>query len=1185
MMSAPPSDVSPSRQAPSRGAGPEPSSARLPKWRRGEGALAAAGLLCLHLGHVLAWQREMPYLWFPPAGIGLALVAWLGGRGVLLVVLDGLLALLHRYLVGGHAVPGGWPGLAADAWGVGLNALEALAGWWLYHHAARGTRRLVDPRSAILFVFLVPGLTAGLFALLRALPLWLIGAEAVGLGQLAVMIWISRALGIMSLAPALLVVVTPWLVRHGLAAEEMPRDPQQRGFPEPTRLLRGDVIELAGLALGAGLLGLLLVHSHGKEGSGWQLWGVALLIIVWASMRQGLRGGTLAAAAAAVVPLTLVALQGRAGQAELLLQENLLAQGGAALLVTTSVNWVRGSEARYRRVVGHIPVVLYSARVVSPAGEGRAPVADITFVSPACRDVLGCAPEELLGSYERWLAQVHPNDREIVLAALAQLGRQREPVTCEYRLAVPPLASSLSPRDEGARGGGKESGPAHFASGSSRVIAVQPAAAKDCWLRDTLVPIFGADGVLEGWDGVAADITEQRTLADDLRHTTSMFYALVANLPAGVFFVQAPGGRPILVNARARQLLGQREDPSAGLDHLPQIYGLHRPDGTPYPADELPVSLAIRRGLTTMRDDIVVHRPDGRRVPLITWAAPIDLRGQGKTHAAVWVFEDLTVLRQAERARHESEARLRAVIETMAEGLVVQNPAGIIVECNPAAGAILGLPGERLRGRSLLSPEWHYLREDGTPLPAEEHPVRISMETGRPVRNVVLGIQELRMADGGLRIDNGKSAIHHPPSAIRWVLVNAMPLPAGPGSGPHGVVTTFADITAQRQAQEILRASEEKYRGLVETLPLMVVQFDREARITYLNPATQQITGYDRSDFETTDWQTLVRPEDLPHAQALFAEALAGQTVRTEVRYRAKDGREQVGYVIAQPHHQDGEIVGVTALVVDMTRERRLEQELQRAQRLELVGRLSSGIAHDFNNLLNVILALTELAQSNLAEDHPVREDLQRIAEAGQQAAGLAGQLLAFSKQRHAARRRIDLNRVVTRTLEILRATLPPQITLEQDLGEEKLWVRADEMQLHQLLMNLCLNARDAMPHGGRLLIRTQAVHSCNGSGGTANAGWVRLTIQDTGQGMSEAVKARIFDPFFSTKEHGTGLGLAVVQQVVSSHGGEVKVWSRPGEGSRFDIYLPREPNEVKATAANRSPYPTLSSPEGERIG
>src|SRR5439155_14675054 len=170
--------------------------------------------------------------------------------------------------------------------------------------------------------------------------------------------------------------------------------------------------------------------------------------------------------------------------------------------------------------------------------------------------------------------------------------------------------------------------------------------------------------------------------------------------------------------------LGQREDSSAGLDHLSQVYRLFRPDGSPYPVEELPVYQALRGGVAAMRDDIVVHRPDGRRVPLVTWAAPIRLGGPGQPDAAVWVLEDLTALHQAEAARRDTEGRLRTVVETMGEGLVVQDRKGTIVDLNPAACALLGAAPENLRGRALADLGWSLLSEDGAALPPEEYPAQ-----------------------------------------------------------------------------------------------------------------------------------------------------------------------------------------------------------------------------------------------------------------------------------------------------------------------------------------------------------------------------------------------------------------------------------------------------------------------------
>ncbi len=466
-----------------------------------------------------------------------------------------------------------------------------------------------------------------------------------------------------------------------------------------------------------------------------------------------------------------------------------------------------------------------------------------------------------------------------------------------------------------------------------------------------------------------------------------------------------------------------------------------------------------------MRDDIVVHRPDGQHLPLIAWAAPVDVGGRGRPDAAVWVFEDLTALHQAEAARRESEARLRTVIETMAEGVIVIDEQGVVIECNPAASTILRIAPDHLRGPLLLDQSRHYVREDSTPLPPEDHPALVSLRSSEPVRNVVIGtVGEL----------NGEGA-----EEARWLMVSAMPLP-GPLRFGHGarVVATFADVTAYRRALDVVRASEEKYRELVETLPILLIQFDRAGRVVYMNPTAQEFTGFRLDELNDPErWRSMIWPQDLPQAQEGFEKALAGETARFEARYRAKDGTEKVGYVFSEPRHQDGSVIGVTALIVDMTRERKLEQELQRAQRLELIGRVASGIAHDFNNFLTVVLTLSELLRRSLPSDDPMQDDLRKIILAGEQAANLANQLLTFGKQRRVVPRRVDVNRVATRTLELLRATLPRSIQVEAVLGEGEMPVQSDAMQLQQVLMNLCLNARDAMPKGGCLEVRTSRGH------------------------------------------------------------------------------------------------------------
>jgi PAS domain S-box-containing protein len=1080
----------------------------------------------LHLSNPLGWGCTGNLSWFPTAGLVVSLLAWYGARAAVWAALDGLLVVTQAWLLG-------WLGPR----GAATNAMDAIAGplvlalaWRSYQGDSHEKREFDDPLAAKRFLFLLPCLGVGMWATVHAAVLVCAEQSLESLQMEWLNFWLSRSLGLLVSAPLMLTLLSPWLVKHGLAYPfgEWPGNAGPIGTTSShKRMGWGDGLELLGLAMAAGAFTRFAVRTGQAQPIGWELWGAPLLMIIWGSLRQGLRGAVFVAAVSASTPLLLSTTV-----LPPLVQINLLGQCSVALLVASSASWIRSREERYQQLARHLPVVLYSARFrrsESMTGS-RHLEAEISLVSAGCESLLGCSPRELLGDHELWLARVHADDRELLLAAVAQLSRQMQPVTCEYRLLAPGLSASSKVR----------------------------------WLRDTLAPHFDEAGRLIGWEGMVAEITEQRELADDLRRTTNMLHALVGNLPAGVYFVQGPLGHPLLVNARARQLLGQREDLAASLEHLSEVYRLHRPDGTPYPVEQLPVYQALRKGVTSMRSDIVVHRPDGRRAPLVSWAAPIrfpsptvrktlddskkaeseEWTAEGGSEAAVWVMEDMTALHQAEAARRDTETRLRTILETMSEGVIVWDHNACILDCNTSAATLLGTVPENLRGMTLSESDWLLLREDGTPLSKDNYPAAEVLHYGRPVRNRVLAIVP-RSAEGANE--------DRPHKDLRWLLVNAMPLGSDNAGQQRalGVVSTYIDITTAIRAQRLLRESEEKYRDLVESLPIMLILAEPDMHICYANPAVSNQTGYDLSEVsDPAAWSSLVHPDDASHVLDMAQAALRGESGRAEFRYRAKDGSEKVGLAFAEPRRRsDGEIIGTTTLIADVTRERQLEQQLLRTQRLELVGRLSSGIAHDFNNLLSVVLSLTELVTINLPADHATQEDLGRIKGATIQAANLAGQLLTFSKQRQIATRRFDLNPVTARTLELLRATLPARIELRAELAQQELFVLADETQVQQVLMNLCLNARDAMPNGGLLVVRTERI--------STDGEWVRLSVCDNGVGLSETVKSHLFDPFFSTKERGTGLGLAVVRQIVESHGGKVEAVNSNDQGARFDVWWP----------------------------
>ena len=1095
--------------------------------------LAVVGLPVFALAWL--WQGDETSYWLPGLGLGIALIAWLGWRilPVLAIVLLTIRWLTH----------GSYPGLLIVADSM-LHIFLIGSSWWLYHHVARGSRWLDDPNSATTFLILVPGGLSALTAITQAV-LWNLLLPEHNLVMLAAQLWLSRMVGILVIVPVLIVNATPILLRYRLVDLELPST--FFGGKQEADSRHGERIELAGLTFATSVLALLLLwtRAHSEEAN-WMLWCCCLILIVWTCIRQGLHGGCFSASITSLAVLTAAQLFPAATGIQAALQSgiqgNLLAFCSTALLVGVSASWIRANETRFRHVVSRIPFVVYSARLphgipsfVNPpanhpkrdskaeihVGPTMSKLANVLLVSPASKQVFGCEPEALIGPFARWLDRIEADDHIMVVAALAQLCLQKQPVTCEYRLrlAAPNPDPALQP-----------SAPL------SNPIVASPMR----WVRDTLTPHYSEEGLVDGWEGLVEDITDQRLLSHNLRRTSNMLQVLITNLPTGVYFVQAPQGYPILVNARARQLLGQREDLSTGLTNLSRVYRLHRPDGSEYPADELPVSKALRLGIACRANDVVVHRSDGRKIPLITWAAPIDLHNRGTPDAAVWVMEDWTAMQQAEGALRESELRLRAIIETMGEGVIVEDPEGTIIDCNPAASVILGIPRDHLLGHPGLIPETVCLREDGTTFPRVEQPDQEALRSHLPARDVILGIP--------LEQDG----------TIRWLLVHAVPLPVGPSFGLNHqrarVVTTFADITQQRQAQESLRQAKDKYQTLVETLPFILIQRNREADITYVNPAVAELTGYTSLELMAPGFcQSLLHPDDVPGYLATLKTVVQGKSTRMEIRFRTKDQTLKTALAFFQPNFRRGEVIGSTSLLIDITKQKILEEALNHAKHLELVGRLASGTVHDFNNLLSVIMGTAGLAKSELPKEHAAWQHLERIEDVGEQAAHLAGQLLTFSKQRPQERRAIDLNAAVTQTVKVARSVIPKSIEMEASLDPSLPFVLGDENQLKQILMNLCLNARDAMKDGGRLTIHTDRSAPPAEHDGKP---WVHLSIADTGHGMEETVRSHIFEPFFSTKERGTGLGLAVVQHIVKEFGGHIDVWSEEGQGTRFDIWL-----------------------------
>lgn len=381
------------------------------------------------------------------------------------------------------------------------------------------------------------------------------------------------------------------------------------------------------------------------------------------------------------------------------------------------------------------------------------------------------------------------------------------------------------------------------------------------------------------------------------------------------------------------------------------------------------------------------------------------------------------------------------------------------------------------------------------------------------------------------------------------------------------------EAKALREAQESLRVSESKYRRLHESMTDGFVFVDMQGRIRESNESYRRMLGYTEQELFPLTYVDLTPEEWHAYERDVVSDQILKKDSSDvyEKEYRKKDGVvipvELRTFLI---RNDQGEPEGMWAIVRDISDRKQtektqteLEALLHQAQKMESVGRLAGGVAHDFNNLLSIILGYGENVMETLGVDHPCYESIQEIQQAGIRAQDLTRQLLAFSRKQLLEMKPVDVNSVVRGFDKLLRRLIGEDIRVKLDLSDEQLIVKADITQLEQVLMNLSVNARDAMPNGGILTIQTQRVEmdevNVSEELNFLSGVYVLLGVRDTGSGMDKQTLDQIFEPFFTTKcmDRGTGLGLATSYGIIKQHGGTIRVESKPGSGSLFKIYLP----------------------------
>ena len=365
-----------------------------------------------------------------------------------------------------------------------------------------------------------------------------------------------------------------------------------------------------------------------------------------------------------------------------------------------------------------------------------------------------------------------------------------------------------------------------------------------------------------------------------------------------------------------------------------------------------------------------------------------------------------------------------------------------------------------------------------------------------------------------------------------------------------------------KRAYDRLRASEERYRALVENAPICIHEIDPQRRLIAVNPAGLRLLGgVKASEVCGISALNLVSAEDQPRIAGLLDRAFAGEYCEFEFITTDVRGEPRAFLSCFIPlRDKYGVISKVLGTSQDITTHKEAEEQLRQAQKMEAVGRLAGGVAHDFNNILNVIIGHAYLIQSQPTTES-ARESVREIRKASERAISLTRQLLAFSRKQVTQLQPCDLNRIVIGIGDMLRRLIGEDVELRIDFAGDP-YVTADAGQIEQIIMNLAVNARDAMPHGGTMTIGTsitQLDDECAGRLALPAGSYAVLTVKDTGQGMDEKTQARIFEPFFTTKnpDQGTGLGLAIVSRVVEQSGGRIDLESKLGAGTTFKIYLP----------------------------
>ena len=675
------------------------------------------------------------------------------------------------------------------------------------------------------------------------------------------------------------------------------------------------------------------------------------------------------------------------------------------------------------------------------------------------------------------------------------------------------------------------------------VAQIYPETLKGGWRGELLnvkkdgseFPVYVSTGVIRDHNGeavaligVATDMSEQKRSERETKKTLSLLTATLESTADGILVVDMLGRivsynhqfalmwkiPPGILESRRddealRYVQAQLKDPQEFLAKVQSLYD--NPDAESFD---------------------VIEFKDGRLFERFSKPQQIG----GKTVGRVWSFRDVTEKKKAEVARERSEQQFQSLFQESKDAVYISTPEGQFVDINPAGIVLFGYDSKD----ELLSID---IKKDLFADPARRAEYSRQLESNGFVKDYEL---ELRRKDGTVLV------VTETASAVR---------------GETGKVVAYRgimrDITEDKRLKENLRKSEERYRQFFEDDLTGDFISTLEGQIIECNREFAKIFGYDSIEKVLQTNASSFYPN--PGARKEFLNILRQQRrlENFEIEARHRDGKKvHVIENVIGIFNEAGELTGLKGYLFDVTERKRLEEELRQSQKMEGIGTLAGGIAHDFNNILSIIM----VSASRLTHEGAGRDEVTRavdtILASVDRGSGLTRQLLTFARKTEVNFEPLDLNNIIRELIKLLRETFPRTITFSLRLAESLPLISADRNQFNQALLNLCVNARDAMPGGGTLGVKTSVVDRSRAAPAGVNvkaSHFIEVAVSDTGAGMDEQTKERMFEPFFTTKEQGrgTGLGLAVTYGVIKSHNGTITVESMKGVGTTFHMFFP----------------------------